>query len=214
MKKNASNKKNNYFKNWIIGGIVTLLIIVIFVIIGVIQNKNTFIERTIDNSFSWVCPSGVEYTSLDTDNDTKTTFGISNQYAISCSIEDGYKKAIEEYKSLDKASKSLVKQEDKYGLDGYLFTYYLLSYLGGVSKNVGIPSNEEIVELNNGTWLHYYNYPLKENGDKLETYITWNNGVFYYVEMVYKENLDSSLVDTIGNATLSNGHGFIPYDTQ
>ena len=210
------NNKKELIKGVILSTIFVVVICGIFIFFG---EKNKNIEtRTISNVISIAKPNDVDYSRLNSDNNEKTTFGKDNLYSISCSIEDGYAKAIKEYGSIEKAEKKLkIEKENEiefdYGLDGYLFTYYLLSYLGGISKNVGIPAQEEIVTLNNGVWLHYYNFPTKENGDKFETYITWNDGIFYFVEIAYQNEFPQDGFQSISNASFLNEKTcFIPYE--
>lgn len=171
--------------------------------------KNDFKERNINIAIQYDLPSTIDYKSLETDTKNKTTFGMINKYSISSSIEDGYNEIIEQYGSLKKAKK-IIENNKNISLDGYLFTNYLLSYLGGVSKNIGIPNNEETITLNNGEWIHYYNFPKMENEDTFEVYITWNDGIFYYIEIAYQDDLEQNIIEYISNAKLNKGNGYIP----
>ena len=208
-------KKKELIKGAILS---TFFIGIVLIGIFVLGNNSTKIEkRKIQDVIAIETPTNIDYSHLNTDNDEKTTFGKNNVYSVSCSIEDGYAKATEEYGSIEKATRKLKSEKEneidfEHGIDGYLFTYYLLSYLGGISKNVGIPTMEEIVTFNSGDWLHYYNFPLKENGDKFEVYITWNDGIFYFVEFAYQDEFPKDALDSIANAKFTTKqNGFIPY---
>lgn len=193
----------NAILSFIIGSIVGVIIL------SIINNSKEYEPTNINSLVKFEKPISADYTTLNTDTIYKKTFGKSGEYAISISIEDGYTSTLNSYGSLEKAKEKLNLSGDK-SLDGYLFTHYLSSYLGGVAKNVGIPSTENIVEFDNGTWIHYSGFPLLKNGDTMETYITWANGIFYYVEVVYKNEIPKDAMETLKTMSIGNEKGNIP----
>lgn len=207
------NKKKKVFlvKKIVLLGLISVLSLNIIACLGSTKYEEKSLNTTIGFVNDISKDTNFDYVSLDSDTNTTKTFGKVGKYAISINMVDSYLQAIEKYGSLEKAKKDLkITTDGNEDLDGTLFTLCLSSYIGGLSKNVGTPIKEEILNLSNGSWIHYSNMPKKENGDTMETYLTWNNGCFYYVEVAYKDELNISINDTISNIKFTNGMATLP----